>query len=440
METDSNFDRISDLPSNVIDIILAFLTFKEAVRTSTLSKNWKHKWHTLPNIIIGKDMYTDEETRLEGMINYILTLHRGRIQKFSVLVEVEDSYNLKSWIWRLEKKGIQEFFLIYRRRRRGYPKEIPNEMPCILFSCQQLRKLSLQDCALNLARSYTGFQSLISLEFNKVDMEIDAFENLISSCPLLEQLTLKKFHYFADLHINVPKLKYLCVEGEFLSVFLNTPFLEIFSIDVYRYRMEECYYYHNNRSSLRFKICGLPSTIKELYVQCEFEKYLDACDTFIYSHLRTLGLDQFCFDEVEQVLCLLSLIGSSDNLTTLDITARCRREAVSETITKFWEEQNGVPLMLNKLRKVRVGSFQGNDPEMKLIQYVMTNSPALEELTVEYIKEHKFNKDEVKGILQLLCKSSTQLSFMAQKHDSQKRDDDFSYFARSDQSYEDDSD
>ncbi|WCJ43758.1 F-box/RNI-like/FBD-like domains-containing protein [Euphorbia peplus] len=411
METISELDRISDLPSDLIDVILGFLSFKDAVRTSSLSKNWNEKWHTLPNIIIDKELYERHRGKLEGMINYILAVHEGRIEKFSVSVDVEDSYNPRSWLCTLQQKGIRELFL--RNERDSYREKEPYEVPSILFSCQLLRKLSLGDCImLKPPRSSTGFPSLISLEFDKLNVETDVFEKLISSCPLLEQLTLKKSH-FADLKINVPKLKYLCFDGEFKSLCLNTPFLEIFSINVYRY-------YDDNPHSLRFEICGLPSTIKELYAQCEFQK-LAACDSFTevvtYSHLRTLQLDYFCSEKLEQVRCLLSLIGSSDDLTTLGITlSYCRSRDASEAITKFWEEQNNVPLMLIKLRKVRVGLYEGtrSDPEMKLIQYVMTNSPVLEEIIVE-CNESNFKEDEVKGVLQLLCKSSTKLSFIVPK-------------------------
>ncbi|WCJ43757.1 hypothetical protein M5689_024475 [Euphorbia peplus] len=82
--------------------------------------------------------------------------------------------------------------------------------------------------------------------------------------------------------------------------------------------------------------------------------------------------------------------------------------------------------MLNHLKKVRVRSFHGNDPEMRLIQYIMTNSPALEEMTVEYMGKSKLDEDEVKGVLQLICcKTLTQLSFnvMNQNHASIKTKD-----------------
>ncbi|WCJ41320.1 F-box/RNI-like/FBD-like domains-containing protein [Euphorbia peplus] len=423
----SDLDRISDLPRNVIDQILGLLPFKDAVRTSALSKDWMEKWHTMPHIILDKEMHKPNWRKLEGMIGYILALHEGRIKKFSALFEVTDSNNVKSWIRRLEQKGIQELFLL--ACKRNYIEKL-QEVPSVLFSCQQLTTLSLSYCVLKLAR---GFPSLIGLELNEVRIETATFEKLISSCPLLEQLTLKKLHFANPLAINVPKLKYFCFDAKLKSMHLNTPFLEIFSINAERYQTDKRFQYHDydkEPSSFRFKIRGLPVSIKELYVQSEFKLGLKKiCNRFTtYSHLHTLGLDKFCFENAEQVLSLLSLIKSSDNLTTLDITAcSCYRKVVSEPITKFWEEQNDVPLMLDKLRKVRVRSFHGNNPEMELIRYVMTNSPALEEMRIQCVKNPTFNEHKLKEVLQVLCKPSTQLSFVAANLESISSKDDYSY-------------
>ncbi|XP_065853047.1 F-box/FBD/LRR-repeat protein At1g13570-like [Euphorbia lathyris] len=408
----SGLDRISDLPSNVIDHILAFLPLKDAVRTSTLSKNWKEKWHTMPHVIVDEDLFHERSQRkLEGIINYILGRHEGRIEKFSVSVEkVKNSYNMQWWIWRLSQKCIQELTLIIRRGRC-------NEVPSVLFSYQQLRKLNLRHCEVKPAHLFRGFQSLTNLQLNKVNIATAAFEKLISSCPLLEHLTVRKLSCVDHLHINVPKLKYFCFDGEFKSMCFNTPLLEVLSVNLYRIGSE------NNQFDLRFKFRCLPSAIKELYVRCHFHKYLAACDTFnedlTYSNLRVLALNAFCFEKVDQVICLLSLIGTAVNLITLEITAcRYSSEAVLEPLTKFWEEQSNAPLTLNKLQKVRVRSFRGKEPEIKLIQFIMANSPALEELTVECMKNPDFDEDEVKGVLQVLCKASTEFKFIGGNYES----------------------
>lgn len=61
----------------------------------------------------------------------------------------------------------------------------------------------------------------------------DAIESLISSCPLLETLSLS---YIDSLSLNIcaPNLKYLCLEGEFKDISLdNTPLLVDLSVALY---------------------------------------------------------------------------------------------------------------------------------------------------------------------------------------------------------------
>ncbi|KAJ9180007.1 hypothetical protein P3X46_008316 [Hevea brasiliensis] len=406
-------DRISDLPSNVIDHILACLPLKDAARTSTLSKKWKEKWHTVPHIIVDENFFHERSQRkLEGIINYILIRHEGNIEKFSVSVEkVKDCYNMKLWIWSLLQKSIKELSLIIRRGQH-------NEVPSDLFSCQQLRKLSLRHFEIKQAHSFKGFHNLISLKLNKVNIATAIFESLISRCPLLEQLTVRNLSCIDHLHINVPKLKYFCFDGEFQSMCFNTPLLEVLSINLYRIGSE------NNQFDLRFKFRGLPPLIKELYVRCRFQKFLDAGDTFnevsnSYSHLRTLGINAFCFEKVDEVASLLSLIGGALNLQILDIKAcSCKNEAVSEPILQFWEEQNHLPLSLNQLQKVTLRSFHGKDFEMRFIQFVLANSPILKEITVECMKNPDFNQDEVKAVLVPLCMASTEFNWVGGTYDS----------------------
>ncbi|XP_021717897.1 putative F-box/FBD/LRR-repeat protein At4g13965 [Chenopodium quinoa] len=46
-------DRISNLPLDLTHKILEFLPLQEAVKTSVLSQNWRFKWTSIPQLIIG---------------------------------------------------------------------------------------------------------------------------------------------------------------------------------------------------------------------------------------------------------------------------------------------------------------------------------------------------------------------------------------------------
>ncbi|CAI8583587.1 unnamed protein product [Vicia faba] len=77
-------DRISCLPDHVIDHILSYLPIREAVRTSVLSKIWKNKWYTLPNLVFDKHGVSDvvNESMLLKIVDHVLLVHSGPINMF----------------------------------------------------------------------------------------------------------------------------------------------------------------------------------------------------------------------------------------------------------------------------------------------------------------------------------------------------------------------
>ena len=91
----------------------------------------------------------------------------------------------------------------------------------------QLRLLRLSHCHTTSPPStFKGFKRLVSLELQVVDTEIDIFESFISSCPLLEHLTLINCPNTENLDLDAPNLKYFYFEGPLNSVrFRNTPVL-----------------------------------------------------------------------------------------------------------------------------------------------------------------------------------------------------------------------
>ena len=50
-------DRISDLPSHLIDFILQRLPLQDVVRTSLLSSKWRYKWTSIPKLDFSNDFF-----------------------------------------------------------------------------------------------------------------------------------------------------------------------------------------------------------------------------------------------------------------------------------------------------------------------------------------------------------------------------------------------
>ncbi|THG14766.1 hypothetical protein TEA_006810 [Camellia sinensis var. sinensis] len=181
----STSDIITRLPDNVKETILMSLPLQDAVRTSISSRKWRYTWARLPQLVFD-DKFCRESIR-----------------------------NQKN---ELIKTIYQEFKL---HIRKGEPYKLPSS----LFSGLQLKDLTLRSGMFKPPpEEFKGFRSLLRLELCKVAITANIFSSLISSCPLLEELTLEDCSSLDCLEIYVPNLIFLFYESHVRSIcFKNTP-------------------------------------------------------------------------------------------------------------------------------------------------------------------------------------------------------------------------
>ena len=78
---------------------------------------------------------------------------------------------------------------------------------------------------------FKGFSNLFYLELCKIVVTANVFSSLISSCPLLEYLTVESCSSVDCLEIDAPKLIFLSCQSHVSSIcFKNTSLLFIISI------------------------------------------------------------------------------------------------------------------------------------------------------------------------------------------------------------------
>jgi len=176
-------DRISSLPGHIIDHILSLLPIKEAVRTSSLSTNWRYKWTTLPEIVFDRECIAKTfEDKLPRIIDHVLLLHSGSIKKFKLSRLHIGVTDVDRWTLCLTRRHVKEFVLeIWKDPNQPY------EIHACLFSCQSLHHLELFNCWLIPPSTFQGFRNLKSLDLQHVTMIKDAFENLVSAVLCLNQ-------------------------------------------------------------------------------------------------------------------------------------------------------------------------------------------------------------------------------------------------------------
>jgi len=227
---DAEPDRISWLPGHVADQILSYLPIRDAVRTSVLSSHWRKKWCTIPNLVFDSKCVSAEasqdpsviQTKFLKIVDHVLLIHFAPINmfKFSNSDHMgEDSLatDVDRWILHLIGRSIKK--LVLKVWIDDYYK-----IHSCLFSCQSLRCLKLRGCCLKPPTTFEGFKNLKSLDLSLVEMAEDAFENLISRCPLLEKLTLREIYDLPQINIHAPNLKFFEVYGEFEGISFDNTF------------------------------------------------------------------------------------------------------------------------------------------------------------------------------------------------------------------------
>lgn len=233
MEKENVDDLISDLPESIIESILTKLPIRDAVKTSVLSSRWRYRWASMTNLVFddrSAGSCTDRNVIQKGVVNFIfkfLFLQNGPIHKFSLSSSyLQSSPDIYQWLLFVSRKDVKELVI-----ELGEDEWF--RAPSCLFSLKNLVRLDLVRCELDRPPEFKGFTQLKHLILQQVLIPPDDVECLISSCPLLENLTLSYFDSF-ELTIRAPKLKYLILEGEFKDLCLaNTPHLVAISVAMY---------------------------------------------------------------------------------------------------------------------------------------------------------------------------------------------------------------
>ncbi|KAM0047823.1 putative F-box domain, leucine-rich repeat domain superfamily, F-box-like domain superfamily [Helianthus debilis subsp. tardiflorus] len=292
-------DFISNMPDNVVTNILDRLALRDAVRTSILSRNWRFKWTSQLEITASLFWYLAQKTYKNHhvrVINRILLHLRGAITKFFLSIDdVIDDEDINHWILFLSSKGIKDLTI------RNW-HEPPLKLHTHLFSCLELKHLTLSNCYFNPPPTFHGFPNLLSLKLSVLFEENSNLGALFSGSPLLESLAVNDRCGLGKVKlVEIAKLENLKI----LSLILHDPDFEMI------------------KSS--GTILGCLAKLQELHLDfkdCRLTEG-DANKRFStsISGLKYLRLTRICLDDGMKLSGALDLIRSFPNLQTLIIVA-----------------------------------------------------------------------------------------------------------------------
>lgn len=171
---DCTSDRISNLPRNVIDLILERLPIHDAARTSILSKTWRDVWVTHPSLVFNWQFFSQlnsqkyHKSKIKRIISNILLVHNGPILVFKLHIPAFQHLLPETdfWIRNISNNGVRKLELINESRDT-------HKMPSYFFSCLELTNLSLLNYRLDSPRGFRGFHNLLNVKLLRVNLTAD---------------------------------------------------------------------------------------------------------------------------------------------------------------------------------------------------------------------------------------------------------------------------
>ncbi|XP_060214962.1 F-box/FBD/LRR-repeat protein At1g13570-like [Lycium barbarum] len=378
-------DILSILPDKAIDNILMRLPLREAVRTSILAKTWRYIWCRLPQLELDESLWnlsqsSDPTPRFKDIVYHFLTLHEGPVTKFTFSIPNLKSYpKLDNLIYFLSRNDIQHLVL-----------ELPPvpgdryKLPSSIFTCLQLRNLTLESCLIPLPPSaFKGFDKLISLELSYVKIPSKFLKSLISSCPLLDKLVLRIAESSYVIEINAPMLKSFHFFGDIRCICLKTiPRLSKLSLWC-------CEYLERSGKFDIAKFFEPISGLDDLHLDNHCVEFLARaggavskrlpfdlnCVKHLYLHCSYLG-------KLDIISCAFCLIRSFPCLQYMEIQVVDYNDNNIPAL-ECLEVEAFSDVIFDHLREVKLRNTVGSKREMQLIKLLLAKSPVLVKMVIE---------------------------------------------------------
>ncbi|MCD9560893.1 hypothetical protein HAX54_019716 [Datura stramonium] len=379
-------DILSNLPDNLIDVILMHLPYKDAVRTSVLSRKWRCHWRRLTELTLDRSLWETQKDKLyptdkfRMIIYQILTLHEGPITKFTLDVDHLENYlEIDNFICLLSRNGIEQLVL-------RFPQGKTYNLPSSLFRCSQLRHLNLRFCSIHHPSAFQGFDHLSHLELCEVTISSELLKSLISHCPLLEHLVLESSEKLGSIEINSPMLRSFYFTGDISSLCLkNVPRLVKVTLLGNYIRAEDLDFAKVFESCSALEHLSFNFLCSGFFFQAGFEAPTRL--PFNLNSVKRFCMPDILLVESYKLSYALCLIRSFPYLEYLEIQVHHEDDSDADdgSIEEYTEEslQCLSDVTFNHLREFKIVYFSGRTSEMQFIKLLVAKSPMLERMLID---------------------------------------------------------
>ncbi|KAI9385971.1 hypothetical protein POPTR_011G136200v4 [Populus trichocarpa] len=228
---DRNIDMISNLPSSLLIIIAGFLSFKEAARTSVLSKQWLNIWRDAMHIQFNENFFVksdepeeNQKVQREVFINFarqfIANYPPQDIKTLGLTCSKPGDFlaDMQNIVMFASSRNVRELGLDFSdptwREHALENHQAAFELPLLVYEHgQALKSMKLFSCSFDVS-NFSNFCALKTLSLGWIKINMGSILAILESCPLLESLSLKKCWDIVSFEISKPglRLKSLVIE------------------------------------------------------------------------------------------------------------------------------------------------------------------------------------------------------------------------------------
>ncbi|KAL6524698.1 hypothetical protein OROHE_015980 [Orobanche hederae] len=387
-------DRISALPHDLITHILTYLTLKEAIATSILSKRWKELWVSLPTLDFGCLRVCKMETYVQRVDKILGQFNGPKLHRFRIVFPMFGRFrsHIDDWVSFAIKHDVSELelnfnFFVFTGKSDNY------YFPARIFCGQQM---------LNSEH----FEFLRDLCLRSVNLSDEVFEIILSRCFSLEIFVLEFSLGLVNAKNTAPHLKlkslelYICADLEKLE--LLAPNLVSFKYQGRRRTL--CLKDAQQLASLELatQITPDPNTrvmfpTGKNFIFSQFSSFLPKLESLVltvhifedvrdftqlcvFSNLKHLALDvvhPHQFRLLYEVAA--SIIRAAPYLELLELI-------LPAMDLPYWEieapELGSMSRPHQNLREVKLHGFRGDKATMKFLAYLVEYAVSLEKIDV----------------------------------------------------------
>ncbi|PVH64484.1 hypothetical protein PAHAL_2G281900 [Panicum hallii] len=362
-------DRLTSLPEPLIDGILTRLDFRDAVRTSALSRAWRRRWESLPTLSLS---LLDGLSTLPTTVDSVLIRYAGRIRDVSI--RINNAYSvcrIDDWLIALSRRGVRSMDL-----RVDCGLSINSS----IYSFSNLVTLKLHGCYVpSTPVGFAGFPVLQELKIADVQFSVNLeLEAIIGRSPLLAVLELSDVYIPSDepCMIAAPNLRSLTivsVADYYAWEFGELPRLDNATIDFDTYV---------NGNDFGVFVAGVAHARKltlSTFYQPYFGDILLETLPYTFANLRSLFLSTHF--EMYAILSTFCLLRNAPNLEELEIAIINNQEQETEANAEFQNTQ-WTDGMCASLQVVKINDISCFSNEMCFIELVLSKATALRKMSI----------------------------------------------------------